>query len=228
MNHRPAVKRRAGLFVKESELEMIETDPHSTSRAQAFELWMHAPMPMVTLFKTLDVTRLVRLSRRRGLGFNLLMCWCIGQAAKRVEEFYLLPVGEKLMRFEHLAVNTVVALDGGGISTCDIPVSDSLSEFARDYAELTASVRKSGEEFALGDKYMVIGTSALTSTELDGAVNIYAGFYNNPFMIWGRYRGGALRVRLPVSFQFHHTQMDGQQAAQFLEYLQQKIRRAEM
>lgn len=228
MNHRPAVKRRAGLFVKESDLEMIETDPHSTSRAQAFELWMHAPMPMVTLFKTLDVTRLVRFSRRRGLGFNLLMCWCIGQAAKRVEEFYLLPVGEKLMRFEHLAVNTVVALDGGGINTCDIPVSDSLSEFARDYAELTARVRKSGEEFALGDEYMVIGTSALTSTELDGAVNIYAGFYNNPFMIWGRYRGGALRVRLPVSFQFHHTQMDGQQAAQFLEYLQQEIRRAEM
>ena len=37
-------------------------DPTQTSRAYAFEMWMQAPMPMVTLFKTLDVSRLVRLS----------------------------------------------------------------------------------------------------------------------------------------------------------------------
>ena len=35
-----------------------EIDPKNTSRAQAFELWMKSPMPMVTLVKTLDVTRL--------------------------------------------------------------------------------------------------------------------------------------------------------------------------
>lgn len=52
-------------------------DPHETNRALAFELWMKAPMPMVTLFKTLNVTRLVKLNRRRQLKFNLLMCWCI-------------------------------------------------------------------------------------------------------------------------------------------------------
>ena len=42
-------------------------DPKATSRAAAFELWMDAPNPMVTFFKTLDVTPLVCLSRRRGL-----------------------------------------------------------------------------------------------------------------------------------------------------------------
>ena len=41
---------------------MKEIDPKSTSRALAFELWMKAPMPMVTLIKTLDVTALVRMS----------------------------------------------------------------------------------------------------------------------------------------------------------------------
>lgn len=70
---------------------------------------------------------------------------------------------------------------------------------------------------------MVIGTSAITVTEIDGAVNIYAGFYNNPFMIWGRYRKKLFRTELPISFQFHHTQMDGAQAAQFLECLQNEI-----
>ena len=86
---------------------MKETNPSQTKRAAAFELWMNAPMPMVTLFKTLDVTNLVRLSRKRGYKFNMLMCWCIGKAASQVEEFTLLPVGKKLMQYERLAVNTV-------------------------------------------------------------------------------------------------------------------------
>ena len=43
-----------------------EIDPKNTSRAQAFELWMKSPMPMVTLTKTFDVTRLRKVGRRRG------------------------------------------------------------------------------------------------------------------------------------------------------------------
>lgn len=52
---------------------MEEVNPKETTRGYAFEMWMKASMPMVTLFKTLDVTRLRRISRRRGLKFNMLM-----------------------------------------------------------------------------------------------------------------------------------------------------------
>ena len=37
---------------------MKEVNPQETSRAYAFEMWMNAPMPMVTFFKTLNVSRL--------------------------------------------------------------------------------------------------------------------------------------------------------------------------
>ena len=104
-----------------------EIDPKQTKRAPAFELWMKAPMPMVTLFKTLDVTRLVRVSRKSGCKFHMLMCWCIGKAAAQTEEFYILPVGDKLMQYDKLAVNTVVTTRDGELSTCDIPYSDHLS-----------------------------------------------------------------------------------------------------
>ncbi len=201
---------------------MEELDPKQTSRAQAFELWMKAPMPMVTLTKTLDVTRLVRLSRR-GLKFNMLMCWCIGKAASRAAEFYTLPVGDKLIRYGNLAVNTVAALENGGIATCDIPFSESLDQFRRDYLALTARVRETGKPYDLDGDYMVIGASALPETEIDGAVNIYAGFYNNPFLVWGKVRKKLWRASLPISFQFHHTQMDGGHAARFLENLQEEI-----
>ena len=64
---------------------MKEVDPKNTSRALAFELWMKAPVPMVTLMKTLDVTALVRLSRKQNYRFNMLLCWCIGKVAAEIQ-----------------------------------------------------------------------------------------------------------------------------------------------
>ena len=66
---------------------MKEVDPKETKRAAAFAWWMQAPMPMVTLFQTMDVTNLVRWCRKRGWGFHMLMCWCIGCAAAQMEDF---------------------------------------------------------------------------------------------------------------------------------------------
>lgn len=205
---------------------MKEVDPKDTPRSLAFALWMKSPMPMVTLIKTLNVTRLVRMSRKHNYKFNMLLCWCIGKAAVQTEEFYLLPVGEKLMEYDRLAVNVVVTTYEGGISTCDVPVSVDLEQFNRDYLTLTERVHNSGKSYELGEDYMVIGTSALAGYEIDGAVNLYAGCYNNPFLIWGRYRKKLFQTTLPVSFQFHHTQMDGIPAAAFLERLQQEISQA--
>lgn len=198
-------------------------DPGATSRAEAFALWMDAPNPMVTFFKTLDVTPLVRLSRRKGLKFNMLLCWCIGSAASRVKEFYLLPVGKELLRYDTLAVNTIVKNRLGEVSSCDVPYSDDLARFNSDYLLLTKQVTESCENHDLTES-MVIGTSAIIDTELDGAVGMNSGIFNNPFIIWGRYHRGLLKTTLTISFQFHHTQMDGAHAGSFLALVQENIR----
>lgn len=202
---------------------MREVDPKETTRAFAFEAWMKAPMPMVTFFKTLDITRLLKVSRKRGLKFNMLMCWCIGKAATQVKEFYMLPVGDKLIQYDTIAVNTIVANREGEVSSCDIPFSEDLSKFNADYLRLTRQVADSCENHDIADS-MVIGTSALAQYDIDGAVGMYSGIFNNPFMIWGRYRKHWFKSTLTVSFQFHHTQMDGAHAARFLDELQKEIR----
>ncbi len=199
-----------------------QVNPKETTRAYAFEMWMKAPMPMVTLFKTLDVTRLRRISRRRSLKFNMLMCWCIGRAASQIKEFYMLPVGGKLMQYDSIAVNTIVLNREGEVSSCDMPFSDDLAVFNADYLRLTSQVAETSENNDIADS-MVIGTSALAQYDIDGAVGMYSGIFNNPFLIWGRYRKGFFKTRLTVSFQFHHTQMDGAHAAQFLNKLQSVI-----
>lgn len=199
-----------------------EVDPRETGRAAAFELWMQAPMPMVTFFKTVDVSRLVRYGRRNGYKFNMLMCWCIGRAASRIKEFYMLPVGDKLFRYDTIAVNTIVANREGEVSSCDIPFSENLADFNRDYLRLTSEVVESCRNHDITES-MVIGTSALAQYDIDGAVGMYSGIFNNPFLIWGRYRRHLFRKTLVLSFQFHHTQMDGAHAATFLDGVQREI-----
>ena len=203
---------------------MREINPKVTTRAYAFEMWMDAPMPMLTFFKTLNVTRLVRLSRRKGLKFNMLMCWCIGRAASSIKEFYMLPVGRKLMQYDCLAVCTIVANRLGEVSSCDVPFSDDLQQFNDEYLRLTKQVAESCRNHDLTES-MVIGTSALAQYEIDGAVGMYSGVFNNPFLIWGKYKRHLWKRMLTVSFQFHHTQMDGAHASRFLARLQQEIDR---
>ncbi|MDE6927638.1 MAG: chloramphenicol acetyltransferase [Muribaculaceae bacterium] len=201
---------------------MREVNPQETTRAYAFEMWMKAPVPMVTFFKTLDVSRLRKISRKKGLKFNMLMCWCIGKAASQVKEFFMLPVGYKLIQYDTIAVNTIVANSQGEVSSCDISFTDAMEAFNADYLRLTRQVADTCENHDLADS-MVIGTSALAQFDIDGAVGMYSGVFNNPFMIWGRYRKGWFKTTLMVSFQFHHTQMDGAHAARFLDLLQKEI-----
>ena len=202
---------------------MREINPNETTRAYAFEMWMQAPNPMVTFFKTLDVSRLAKVGRRKGLKFNMLMCYCIGRAAAQVKEFYMLPVGGKLMKYDSIAVNTIVANSAGEVSSCDLPFSEDLAQFNRDYLLLTKQVAESCIDHDLSAESMVIGTSALAQYEIDGAVGMYSGIFCNPFTIWGKYKRGLFKTTLTVSFQFHHTQMDGAHAAKFLDLLQKEI-----
>ena len=198
-------------------------NPKDTSRAKAFELWMSSPMPVVTLTKTFNVTRVYRIAKRKGLSFNMLLCWCIGKAASQINEFYTLPEQGQLFNYDRLAINVIVNNIDGGINSCDIPFTDDLDEFNTDYINLTQSATKTCAS-SFQEDMMVIGTSAMTATDLDCIVNQYTDQFCNPMVMWGRYRKKWLKVTLPISFQFHHAQMDGGHAARFLEELQKVIK----
>ena len=202
-----------------------EIKPQDTTRASAYELWMNAPNPMVTFFKTFDVTNLIKISKRKQMKFNMLLEFCIGKAAASVKEFYILPVGKKMIKYDRIAVNTIVKNKIGEVSSCDILYTDNLEKFNQDYLKYTVQVAETCQDRDLSNDCMVIGTSAIVDTEIDGAVGMNSGIFNNPFIIWGRYRRKAFRYYLPISFQFHHTQMDGAHAGQFLRNLQNEINR---
>ena len=200
-----------------------EVNYKETTRAKAFELWMKAPNPMVTFFKTLDVSNLIKISKKKKLKFNMLLDYCIGKAAVSVKEFYILPVGNQLMQYDTIAINTIVKNKENEVSSCDILYTNDLETFNQEYLRSTKKVAETCQDRDLSENSMVIGTSAIINTEIDGAVGMNSGIFNNPFIIWGKYRKKLFRYYLPISFQFHHTQMDGAHAGQFLENLQNEI-----
>ena len=200
-----------------------EIQPKDTTRAMAYELWMKAPNPMVTFFKTLDVTNLIKISKRKHMKFNMLLDYCIGKAAVNVKEFYVLPVGDKLIQYDTIAVNTIVKNRDGEVSSCDILYVEDLNKYNNEYLKYTSWVAENCQDRDLSNDSMVIGTSAIIDTEIDGAVGMNSGIFNNPFIIWGRYKQKWFRYYLTLSFQFHHTQMDGAHAGRFLTNLQEEI-----
>ena len=197
-------------------------DPKESRREEAYHLWMKSPMPMVTLTKTFDITKIYRLSKRKDLKFNMLLCWCIGKVAEEMEEFYTHPIQGELYQFDRLAISVIVNNKNGGISSCDIPFSKDLKQFNSDYCRMTKEVAVECKNIDDMES-AVIGTSAVVATELDSIVNQYTEMFCNPMVMWGKYRKRWLKTTLPISFQFHHVQMDGGHAAHFFERLQQTM-----
>ena len=161
-----------------------EVLPKDTSRATAYKLWMKAPNPMVTFFKTFDVTNLVKYSKKKHMKFNMLLDYCIGKAAVQVKEFYILPVGKKLIQYDKIAINTIVKNKDDEVSSCDILFSDDIGTFNKEYLKYTKQVAETCLDRDLSTDCMVIGTSAIIDTEIDGAVGMNSGIFNNPFLIW--------------------------------------------
>lgn len=199
-----------------------EINPKESKREHAFNLWMKSPMPMVTLTKTFDISNILKISRQKNLKPNMLLCWCIGKAASQIEEFYTIPEKGILFRYDSLAINVIVNNKKGGINSCDIPYNEDITQFNADYAKLTQNVKETCTSI-FNEEHMIVGTSAMIATELDCIVNQYTDLFCNPMVMWGKYRKGWFRTTLPISFQFHHVQMDGGHAALFLETLQRTI-----
>lgn len=202
-----------------------QINPQETSRAEAFNLWLSSPMPMVTLTKTFNVSNLLKQSKKLNISFNALLCWCIGKAASQIEEFYLLIEKNKLYKYDKIAINVIVNNKKGGINSCDIAFNEDLTQFVKDYTQLTQRTSQENKSNFLED-YMIIGTSAMIETKLDSIVNQYTDKFTNPMLMWGKYRKHLFKTLLPISFQFHHSQMDGGHGSKFLELLQKEIKKA--
>ncbi len=103
------------------------------------------------------------------------------------------------MQYDTLAVNTIVKNKNGEVSSCDILFNNDLAKFNQDYLRYTSQVAETCENRDLIES-MVIGTSAITNVEIDGAVGMNSGIFNNPFIIWGKYKKTMFKLYIGTVF----------------------------
>ena len=60
---------------------------------------------------------------------------------------------------------------------------EDLDTYNREYLKYTSQVAESCQDRDLSTDSMVIGTSAIIDTEIDGAVGMNSGIFNNPFIV---------------------------------------------
>lgn len=202
---------------------MIELDYKKTPRKQCFEAFIDAPMPMLTAFKKINVTKAVSLAKRKGLKLNGVLCYAIGKAAAKIPEFHYVIKERKLFYDEKFNVSVVVRGKNGEFLNCDVPFTADATAFHSAYCELVKKVYDTGESHD-ETSGATIGTSTVLTGSFDGLVNLYSPQYLNPFLVWARYEKTFFGYFLNFSFQFHHAQMDGGEAAAFLSGLEQAIR----
>lgn len=72
---------------------MHEIEPLKTNRATSYKLYINAPMPMVTIFKTFDITKLIQL-KEKGYKLNMFFVTAFFQPHRRQKNstFYLLTI----------------------------------------------------------------------------------------------------------------------------------------
>ncbi len=102
-----------------------------------------APMPMVTIFRTVDITNLGHL-KEKGHSAEHAAVLLYRRGGIACEEFYLLPAETKMLEYERIGVNVIIANQNGGINSCDIPFTSDLDSLTPLIKRLTAQVRISG------------------------------------------------------------------------------------
>ena len=195
---------------------LIEVDPKTTDRDEAWALFRDAPMPTFTIMATVDITNLLAL-KAKGYKLHMLMCYALGKAARATPQMEIVHFRDRLYKasLDELAVCTTVEDAGGRVRLCDVPFSDDLDEFSGRYLELTKRCHE--ECVSIFDDHVPKVSVSMLRHPVDGVVNMYSPMFHGPFVAWGTYREEGGRFLLKVSLQIDHIEMDGSHVCAFIE-----------
>ena len=107
-------------------------------------------------FKTLDVTNLIKFSNKKHMKFNMLLDYCIGKAAVSIKEFYILPVGDKLIQYDTIAVNTIVRNKAGEVHSCDLLYVEDLYVYNKQYLKYTIQAGANCQDIDLSNRTLKV------------------------------------------------------------------------
>ena len=204
---------------------MKEININSWKRRDIYKVFRSMQFPHFSVNSELDVTALVRFSKKRGQSFHALMLYLVCRAANELPAFRLRLRGKKVVEHESVHIAPTLSWKEDLFTFCAVPYNPDPRAFVRDCALKQARARALPElnladDAAIGDAS--IYASSLPWVHLAGATNPFFSAEDCiPRVVWGKHLKRGRAVIMGVSVQCHHALVDGRDVALFLGNMQE-------
>lgn len=148
----------------------------------------------------------------------MLLSWCIARAASGFPEFFRIPCSDGFLSYDQIGAVLEAVFSSGKENVTFIPYHEKLKETLQAL-ETIRQIQKTEGYYNVPEDYMILQCGSLP-TDHASVTSASVNSSAFPYFIWCEVQDDG---SLPVSFIFHHAQMDGYEAAVFLETLQNVI-----
>lgn len=202
-----------------------EVDIERWERKAAFDFFKDYEDPFFNITANLNVTRLYKFCKEKGLAFSLASLFYSLEAANEIREFRLRFKGESVIEFDRIDATQTILNDDNTFSFCYYPMQPTVFEF--DAAGKTSR-----------EKYKALKTFDVESDRLDliyysvipwvsFTAFKHAGRANNrqsvPRIVFGKLFDEGSEKKMPLSVEVHHALMDGFHVGKLFKLFQEKI-----
>ena len=193
-------------------------------RKEIFDFYNSAD-PLYSVSFRVDVTDLYNYTKPRGLSFYMGLCWAVGQALNRVENFrYVIREGKVYLLDERRVSFTDIREDTHLFYLVTMPLEEEIDDFCRAGKALSKSQTCFVELDKEGDDLVYL--SCLPAIDMTGITTSRSTHPDDstPRITWGRYSADAQGHKtLGMALEVNHRLIDGYHVGLFAKELEALI-----
>lgn len=168
-----------------------------------------------------DITKIFKYSKK-GYKLNSILLYCIQQAANQIEDFHYKIKNNELFYSENILTCSVAKGKDGLLYYITYPYQKDYLDFQKKYKEINDSAYNNCKHYWI-DEGAKLSTSAMIGFPFLSISSDVQSDYSNHYLLWGSYKKSFFKVKLNISFKFHHSLLDGEMAVDFFNKLQDEF-----
>lgn len=200
-------------------------DLESWERRTTFEFFKDYKDPFFNIAANLDVTRLYRFCKERGLPFSIASLFISIATANEIREFRLRMLGETVVEYDRIEATQTILNDDKTFSFCHFPHAETLDEFVRVGLESREKYRQLKSFDVEADRIDLIYYSVIPWVSFTSFKHANSGDHRQtvPRMVFGKMFESGDRRLMPFSVEAHHCLMDGYHIGRYFNLFQEKL-----
>ena len=202
-----------------------EIDFESWERRTTFEFFKGYQDPFFNMAANLDVSRLYRFCKERGMPFSIAALYFSIATANEIREFRFRMIEEKVVEFERIEATQTMLNDDNTFSFCYFPMQDSLEEFVAAGLESREKYGRLKTFDVEAERIDLIYYSVIPWVSFTSFKHANSGDNRQtvPRMVFGKMFEDGSRRLMPFSVEVHHALMDGYHVGRYFNLFQEKL-----